>query len=49
MILFYIFVKKKNIMAEFSTYVNIEPGEFIENCSSREIEELVDILIEEGY
>jgi hypothetical protein len=36
-------------MADFSTYVDIEPGEFIENCSSREIEELVDILIEEGH
>jgi hypothetical protein len=36
-------------MAEFSTYVDIEPGEFIENCSSQEIKELVDILIEEGH
>ena len=36
-------------MANFKTYVDIEPGEFIENCSSREIKELVDILIEEGH
>ncbi len=36
-------------MAEFKAYVDIEVGEFVENCSSREIEELVDILIEEGY
>ena len=36
-------------MAEFSTYVNIEPAEFVENCSNQEIEELVDILIEEGH
>jgi hypothetical protein len=36
-------------MAEFSTYVNIEPKEFVDNCSDGEIEELVDILIEEGY
>ena len=36
-------------MADFSTYVDIEPGEFIENCSSKEIKELVDILIEEGH
>jgi hypothetical protein len=36
-------------MANFETYVDIGPGEFIENCSSREIKELVDILIEEGH
>lgn len=36
-------------MPDFSTYVDIGPGEFIENCSSREIKELVDILIEEGH
>jgi len=36
-------------MADFSTYVNIEPAEFVENCSNQEIEELVDILVEEGY
>jgi hypothetical protein len=36
-------------MAEFKAYVDIEVGEFVENCSSREIEELVDILIEEGH
>jgi hypothetical protein len=36
-------------MANFETYVDIEPGEFIENCSREEIKELVDILIEEGH
>jgi hypothetical protein len=36
-------------MANFETYVDIEPSEYIDNCSSREIEELVDILIEEGH
>lgn len=36
-------------MADFRTYVDIEPKEFVENCSSREIKELVDILIEEGH
>jgi len=36
-------------MANFETYVDIGPGEFIENCSRREIKELVDILIEEGH
>jgi hypothetical protein len=36
-------------MANFSTYVDIEPDEYVQNCSSQEIEYLVDILIEEGY
>ena len=36
-------------MADFRTYVDIEPKEFVENCSEGEIEELVDVLIEEGY
>jgi ribosomal protein S8 len=36
-------------MANFSTYVDIDPDEFIQNCSNSEIEEMVDILIEEGY
>jgi hypothetical protein len=36
-------------MADFRTYVDIEPKKFVENCSYGEIKELVDILIEEGY
>jgi hypothetical protein len=36
-------------MADFRTYVDIEPKKFVENCSDGEIKELVDILIEEGY
>lgn len=36
-------------MANFSTYVDIEPDEYVQNCSSQEIGYLVDILIEEGY
>jgi hypothetical protein len=36
-------------MANFRTYVDIEPKEFVDNCSDGEIEELVDILIEEGH
>ena len=31
-------------MADFSAYVEIEPAEFVENCSNQEIEELVDNL-----
>lgn len=36
-------------MADFRTYVDIEPKEFVDNCNDGEIEELVDILIEEGH
>jgi len=36
-------------MVYFSTEVDIDPSEFIDNCSEQEIEELVNILIEEGY
>jgi ribosomal protein S8 len=36
-------------MADFSTYVDIEPKEFVDNCSSQEVKELINILIEEGY
>ena len=36
-------------MANFSTYFDIEPDEYVQNCSSQEIEYLVNILIEEGY
>jgi ribosomal protein S8 len=36
-------------MPDFRTYVEIETKEFVDNCSDGEIEELVDILIEEGY
>lgn len=36
-------------MADFRTYVDIEPKEFVDNCSDGEIKELVDILIEEGH
>jgi hypothetical protein len=36
-------------MPDFSTYVEIEPSEHIDNCSSSDIKELVNILVEEGY
>ena len=36
-------------MPDFSTYVDIDPSEYIDNCSSREITELINILVEEGY
>ena len=36
-------------MTNFSTYVDIEPSEYIDNCREIEIEELINILIEEGH
>lgn len=36
-------------MPYFSTYVDIEPGEYIDNCSGSEIKELINILVEEGH
>lgn len=36
-------------MANFNTYVDIEPQEFVDNCSSTDIKELINILIEEGH
>ena len=36
-------------MPEFETYIDIDPDEFIDNCSEREIGELIDSLVESGY
>lgn len=36
-------------MPEFSTYVEVEPYEFINECSKSEINELIDELIDRGY
>lgn len=36
-------------MAEFSAYVEIEPDEFLSNCSKSEIEEIINYLLEEGH
>ncbi len=36
-------------MPEFETYIDIDPDEFIDNCSEREIEELIESLVESGY
>jgi hypothetical protein len=35
-------------MPEFSAEVDIDPSEFIDSCSKRERERLVEILIEDG-
>lgn len=36
-------------MPNFSTYVDIDPSEYIDSCRESDIEELIDILIEEGH
>jgi hypothetical protein len=36
-------------MPEFETYIDIDPDEFIDNCSEREIGELIESLVEGGY
>ena len=36
-------------MPEFDTYVDVDVDEFISACSKREINELIDALIEDGH
>ena len=36
-------------MAEFGTYIEIDPYEYIDNCSRYEIEELIEHLIDLGH
>ena len=36
-------------MPDFSTEIDIEPWEYISECSSREIDELIETLIEDGH
>jgi hypothetical protein len=36
-------------MPDFSTEIDIDPWEYISNCSSREIDELIETLIEDGH
>ena len=36
-------------MPEFRTEIDISPSEFIDTCSRRERDRLVEILIEDGY
>jgi polyhydroxyalkanoate synthesis regulator phasin len=36
-------------MPEFSTYIDLEVYEFIDECSKSEINELIDELIERGH
>ncbi len=36
-------------MPEFTTEVDIDPSEFVDSCSQREIKRLVEILEEDGH
>jgi hypothetical protein len=36
-------------MPEFSTEVDIDPSEFVDACSKRERDRLIEILEEDGY
>ena len=36
-------------MPEFDTYVDVDVDDFVSACSKKEIEELVDTLIEDGH
>lgn len=36
-------------MPDFSTEIDIEPWEYVSECNGREIEELIETLIEDGH
>lgn len=36
-------------MPEFTAEVDIDPSEFIDSCSRRERDRLIEILVEDGY
>ena len=36
-------------MPKFSTYVDVDIHEFMEECSKREIKELIDYLVKDGH
>ena len=36
-------------MPEFSTYIEIDPYEYVDECSKSEIKELIECLIEDGH
>lgn len=36
-------------MPDFSTQIEIEPWEYVSECSKRDIEELIDVLINDGH
>jgi hypothetical protein len=36
-------------MPEFSTYIDIEPSEYVDECSKSDIKELIEELVFHGY
>jgi hypothetical protein len=36
-------------MPEFESYVDVDVDEFVSSCSKREIQELIECLVEDGY
>jgi hypothetical protein len=36
-------------MPDFSTVIEIEPWEYVSECNGREIDELIETLIEDGH
>ena len=36
-------------MADFNTYIDVDPSEYVSECSRSEIIELIEILLEEGH
>lgn len=36
-------------MPDFSTYIDIDPSEYLDACSQNEIDEIIDELIVEGH
>lgn len=36
-------------MPEFTSEIDVDPGEFIDSCTKREIKELIEYLVEDGH
>ena len=36
-------------MPDFSTYIDIEPSEYVDECSKSDIKELIEELVFHGY
>ena len=36
-------------MPEFTTEIDIDPSEYLDSCSQREIKELIEFLVEDGH
>lgn len=36
-------------MPEFESYIDVDPSDFVYSCSKKEIEELIECLVEDGH